>query len=214
MLRPTALLLATLLAAPSGAAICDYRLGEMISARAPALAGAAADQALLAVLGGRGPDFFTLVDPGSGFAAFGGFVGPARSAAALATAEALGGGNLALTNPVAGMAAGAAVLGMVGLEGVCRFQDERITDYYEVLAVLSAVADTADRDAFQLQLGPPRKKGAVVEIWEPGSGVRRQYRVADLIFVNGELRLRRWGPNKSLGLLMQFQGATPVLTPR
>ena len=195
------------------AAVCDYRLSEMIALRAPKLAAAAADAAVTGRFDPTAPDFLTLVDSGTGFSAVGAVIAGAKAAQALGGAEAaLGAGGAVLTSPALGMAAGAAALGMAGIEGVCRFKAERITDYYEVLAVLAAVAETADRDFFQLQLGPPRKKGAVVEIWDTGSGVRRQYAVADLYFVNGALKYRRWGPNKNLGMLMQFEGGIPQVS--
>jgi hypothetical protein len=190
--------------------VCDYRLSEVIADRAPKLAAAAADAAVIARFDPTAPDFLTLVDSRTGFTAVGAVLAGARAAQALGGAEAaLGVGGTVLTSPVLGMAAGAATLGLAGIEGVCRFKAERITDYYEVLAVLAAVAETADRDFFQLQLGPPRKKGAMVEIWDAKAGVRKQYRVADLFLAKGELRWNRWGPNRNLGLLMQFEGGVP-----
>ena len=207
-LSAAALCLAFGTAAQAG--VCDHRLSEIIADRAPRLAAAAADAAVMARFDPAAPDFLTLVDGRTGFTAVGAVVAGARAARALGGAEAaLGAGGTVLTSPAIGMAAGAAALGFAGVEGVCRFKAERITDYYEVLAVLAAVAETADRDFFQLQLGPPRKKGAVVEIWDAGAGVRKQYRVADLYLAKGELRLTRWGPNKNLGMLMQFGGGVP-----
>ena len=197
-------------AAQGQSSLCDYRLSEVIAARAPALAAAAVDLSALGPATGHGGDFFTLVDGRSGLSALGAIVSGAGSSLG---AQLLGSGGAVLSGPAIGMAAGAAVLGLGGLEGICRFRAERITDYYEVLAVLSAVADTADPKYFQLQSGPARKKGAVVEIWDAAAGVRRQYRVADLIFVGGELRLNRWGPDRSLGYLMQFEAAAPGLVP-
>ncbi len=201
---------AALAAGAAQADVCDYRLSEIIAERAPKLAAAAADAAVMARFDPTAPDFLTLVDANTGFTAVGAAVAGARAVKAMSRAEAaVGAGSAVLTSPVLGMAAGAAALGFAGVEGVCRFKAERITDYYEVLAVLAAVAETADRDFFQLQLGPPRKKGAVVEIWDAKSGVRKQYKVADLILSRGELKLTRWGPNKNLGVLMQFQGGIP-----
>ncbi len=209
---------AALAAGAVQADVCDYRLSEIISERAPKLAAAAADATVMARFDPTAPDFLTLVDANTGFTAVGAAVAGARAVKAMsgaaAGAEAVAGaGSAVLTSPVLGMAAGAAALGFAGVETVCRFKSERITDYYEVLAVLAAVAETADRDYFQLQLGPPRKKGAVVEIWDAKSGVRKQYRVADLILSRGELKLTRWGPNKNLGVLMQFEGGVPQVRP-
>ncbi|MGA0542071.1 hypothetical protein [Neotabrizicola sp. VNH66] len=204
----------TLAAGAAQAALCDFRLSELIGARAPALASETADQSSLKGLGGKSQDFFTLVDQG-GLTALGAVMGGKNGALAAGAAEeaakVLGISGTVVTSQTIGIAAGVAALGAVGLEGVCRFQDERITDYYEVLAVLSAVAETADPRMFQLQLGTARKKAAVVEIWDAQTGIRQQYRVADLFFVNGELKLNRIGFNKSLGWLVQFRGDTPAL---
>ncbi|MCL4067857.1 hypothetical protein M3484_14870 [Pseudomonas sp. GX19020] len=206
----SAFLVLALGAGAAAADVCNYRLSEMIALRAPKLAAAAADAAVVGRFDPTAPDFLTLVDSSTGFSAVGAVVAGANAAKALGGAEAaLGAGSTVLTSSALGVAAGAAALGIVGLEGVCHFKAERLTDYYEVLAVLAAVAETADRDFFQLQLGPARKKGAVVEIWDTGSGVRKQYPVAELYFVNGELKYRRWGFNKSLGMLMQFEGGIP-----
>ena len=211
LLSLTALCVA-LAASAAQADVCDYRLSDMIAARAPKLAAAAADAAVMTRFDPAAPDFLTLVDSGTGFTAVGAVVAGAKAARALGGAEAaLGAGSAVLTSPAIGMAAGAAALGFAGVEGVCRFKAERITDYYEVLAVLATVAETADRDFFQLQLGPPRKKAAVVEIWDAKAGVRKQYRVADLFLARGELKLNRWGLNKNLGMLMQFEGGVPQL---
>jgi hypothetical protein len=208
------------LAGAARAELCDFRLSEMIAKRAPALASETADDSTLGKLrelgrvSGEAKDFFTLVD-GGGLTALGAVLKGSRAAKVAGgvkdLAEGLGMGGTIINSPAIGTASGLAALGMVGLEGVCRFQDERISDYYEVLAVLSVVAETADPQLFQLQLGAARKKAAVVEIWDPKDGVRRQYEVADLFFVNGELKLDRIGMNRSLGYLMQFQGSTPAL---
>lgn len=193
---------------------CDYRLSQTIASRAPMLAAAATDAALNKRFDPTATDFLTLVDDSTGMSMVGAVVAGAKAASALGAAEtALGAGTAVLSSPAIGVAAGVAALGIAGMEGVCRFKAERITDYYEVLAVLAAVSETADRDFFQLQLGPPRKKAAMVEIWDAKEGVRKQYRVADLFLAKGELRLNRWGLNKSLGMLMQFDGATPELEP-
>lgn len=198
---------------PALAGICDYRLSQVIGERAPQLASATADAAIMGRFDRVAPDFFTIVDKGTGFSALGAYVAASQAAAALSGAGTVAStGSAILASPALGMAAGAAVLGMSGLEGVCYFQKERITDYYEVLAVLSLVAETADRDFFQLQLGPPRKKGAVVEVWDGAEGVRKQYRVTELSFVDGELVQKRMIRNKSLGLLMQFEGAVPKIS--
>jgi hypothetical protein len=202
------------------AELCDFRLSEMIASRAPALASETADDSTLGKLrelgrvSGQAKDFFTLVD-GGGLTALGAVLKGSRAGKIAGgvkdLAEGLGMGGTIINSPAIGTASGLAALGMVGLEGVCQFQDERISDYYEVLAVLSVVAETADPRLFQLQLGAARKKAAVVEIWDPDDGVRRQYDVADLFFVNGELKLDRIGMNRSLGYLMQFQGGMPAL---
>lgn len=193
---------------------CDYRLSQTIASRAPMLAAAATDAALNKRFDPTATDFLTLVDDSTGMSMVGAVVAGAKAASALGAAEtALGAGTAVLASPAIGVAAGVAALGIAGVEGVCRFKAERITDYYEVLAVLAAVSETADRDFFQLQLGPPRKKAAMVEIWDAKEGLRKQYRVADLFLAKGELRLNRWGLNKSLGMLMQFDGATPQMEP-
>ncbi|MDQ2067503.1 hypothetical protein Q9295_14080 [Xinfangfangia sp. CPCC 101601] len=216
MSRPilSSILLLGLSAGLAQADVCDRRLSDTIAARAPLLAAAAADAALTGRPAPGAEDFLTLVDDRTGLSMVGAVVAGAKAASALGAAEtALGAGATVLSSPALGMAAGVAVLGLVGVEGVCYFKAERITDYYEVLAVLAAIHETADRDFFQLQLGPPRKKAAVVEIWDSKASVRKQYKVADLYLTKGELRLNRWGPNRSLGQLMQFDGATPQVTP-
>lgn len=213
MRRLTALSLSLLVLAalPARASLCDHRLSEVIAARAPALAAAATDLSALRAMTRSQPDFFTLVDSRSGQSALGAVL---SNASALSIgAQLLGAGGTVVSGPAVGMAAGAAVLGLGGLEGICQFRREKISDYYEVLAILSAVADSADPKLFQLQPGPARKKGAVVELWEEKSGVRRQYPVASLSFVDGELLLNRWGRDLSLGYLMQFEALSPEFGP-
>lgn len=206
------IMVAILSLAPLRAAadICDYRLSRLIAERAPLLA-SGKDNTLEGITR-DGSEFYTLVHSATGVTLLGGaeagMIGLIPEAAG-----ALGAISTVVANPVTGIAAGAAAIGIAGSERICTFR-EGITDYYEVLAVLSTVAETADPKLFQLQIGAPRKKAAVVEIWDPHLGVRKQYRVADLGFFNGELTYRTYkGPNRKLYSLAGFAGNEILLNP-
>jgi hypothetical protein len=204
-------------AASSG--VCDFRLSELIGSRSTALTEVAAGTVVAGGLGMKAAGFYTLVHATSGLTMLGSTL-PGISAAGTVgiiagTGGVIGSASAVLMNPITGIAAGAVALGVGGLEGACYFQDERIDDYYEVLSVMTAVAESASPDYFQLQLGASRKKAAVVEIWDPELQIRVQHRVADLYFVNGALVEDTIGPfNTTLCYLLEFEGDKPRFSER
>lgn len=197
---------------------CDYRLSELVGSRATALAEASAAGLATAGSGMKAAGFYTLVNSTSGLTMLGSTLAGSSAAGTIGIIANTGGGigsaAAFIMNPITGIAAGAAALGVVGFEGYCYFQDVRIVDYYEVLAILTAVAERSSPDFFQLQTGKARAKAAVIEMWDPDLEIRVQYEVSQLYFVNGALMSDRLGPfNQTLAYLVEFEGETIELKP-
>jgi hypothetical protein len=114
------------------------------------------------------------------------------------TAGAIGGAAAGVLAAPATVVAGAvAAVGLGAYESWCFFRDERITDYDEVLALMHAVAASADPSHFRLEGGEGRRDAQVVIA--DGAGGERRLDVRRLYVVNGDLMHRDWGPNTALG---------------
>lgn len=176
------LILAALLAAgssPARASICDYRLSNLLSGVAPATARAA--KSGTSVLKETGALTLTNVATGASL------IGSAGSSVA---------GALAGAAPV-GIAVGAALLGS---EAVCYFLDDRITEYDEVLTVMSLLAHDADPSFFALIMPEtPLKHEDFILVREADSEVMAKYMVRDLYIVNGVLKNRDRFRNTVIG---------------
>ncbi|WP_394207991.1 hypothetical protein [Paracoccus litorisediminis] len=106
-----------------------------------------------------------------------------------------------LTAPATIAAAGATAMVVGGLEGVCYFSDDRITDYAEVDAIMRDIAKTAPRHLFQ-HLGNIDGEGTKILIKKADAASSFDtYRVKDLYIVNGVLMHRKRGWNTEIGLI-------------
>lgn len=113
-------------------------------------------------------------------------------------AGAIGGAAASVIAAPATVAAGAvAAVGLGAYEGWCYFRDERITDYDEVLALMQAIAASADPTHFRIEGGDGRRDAQVVIA--DGQGGESRHDVRRLYIVNGDLMSRDWGRNSALG---------------
>ncbi len=185
----------------SQAGICDYRLSQFIGEPAAgavggAAAGTAASGAALSAAG-----FYTLTNAVTGATMLGSTAAGASAAGTVGiiggTSGVIGTAGAILMAPATITAGAIAAVGIGGLEAVCYFQDERITDYVKVLAIMKQLAKHADPNYFALR-GENSIDAATIDVRD-ADGNMVTYRVKDLYIVNGILKNRDWGPNTVIG---------------
>lgn len=152
-MRP--ILLAALLAAPSlvQADICDFRpsiLAGKAGQAAKATAGAVASAATETV---RAVGVYTLENPVSGVSMISSGVSSAAAAGSSVAAGAGGAMTTATaiaTAPVTIAVAGLTAVALGSYEGACYLRQERITDYDEILYIVSNLSANSDPTMFRL----------------------------------------------------------------
>jgi hypothetical protein len=186
------------LAAPAAARVCDYRPTEVLRSGAVtgAVTGAIGTATDLAL---KADGIFTLTNTVTGASLMGTGAAGGTLAQITGAAGALGSAAAgALAAPGAAVAGAVAVVGLGAYEGLCFFSDDRVTDYGEVLAVMEAIAVSADPAFFRVEPGPQGKDEAVVILGD-GTGAETGYPVRRLYISNGVLMHRNWGVNTALG---------------
>jgi len=188
-------------ATASQAGICDYRLSQFIGGTGAevvggAAAGTAASGAALSAAG-----FYTLTNAVTGATMLGSTAAGASAAGTVGIIAGTGGiigtAGAILMAPATITAGAVAAVGIGGLEAVCYFQDERITDHVKVLAIMKQLAKHADPNYFILR-GEKSIDAATVDVRD-ADGNMVTYRVKDLYIVNGVLKNSDWGPNTVIG---------------
>ena len=122
------------------------------------------------------------------------------------TAGVLGTVAAVVTAPVTIAVAGATAVSVGAFEGVCYFSDTRITSYDEVAAVVADIAKTAPVSDFRYTPGSSGQENGVLWVNSPDGGDR--YDVEDLYIENGVLKLRKWGTNRTIGLIAEIDAIT------
>ena len=186
------------------ASICDYRLSQMVQHRqSPADEAARAASATHADLG---PMLYLMINPRTGETSVGATGGgqAAPDSGLLVRTARLFGAAVAMVgadSPLLGISSTAVG---VGLEAVCRLQDERITDYDAVLDVLRAVDANMPPDLFALIEPGQERHDAFIRLSRNDGYDMSEYPVDDLYIVNGRLYLRNWGINGIVGDIAVF----------
>ena len=168
-------------ATPSLASICDYRLSTVLGSAGTAAANFARDTSKPL----KDAGVLTLTNVATGAT----MVGSSGAGASVA-------GALAGAAPV-GIAVGAALLGS---EAICYFLDDRITEYDEILMVMTLLAEQSDPEYFEL-ISPqtPLDQEDFILIKDPAQQTVTRYMVRDLYIVNGVLKNRDRWRNTTIG---------------
>jgi len=184
------------------ASICDYRLSSLIQRRgSPAME---AERAATATPEDQGPVLYFTVNPRTGETSLGATgSGSPNDGFLTRTARVLGSAVAVVTRDSPLVSAGGAVAG-AGIEALCYFRDERITDYDDVLAVLETVSLTMPPDLFAVIEPGLERRDAFVRLNRNDGYDAVEYQVKDLYIVNGQLRHRNWGVNDIVGDITIF----------
>ncbi|MFW2589271.1 hypothetical protein [Sagittula sp. SSi028] len=199
-------LLACLTALPSHAqqetGICAYKPSRLAGAAADKLSGTGD----LAKTGAKAVGNYMLTHPEQGVS----FVTGAASTLSGAAAGAGGAGGLAsgvvavVTAPVT-LAVGAVTFAAAGsYEGLCYLKVDRVTDPDDVRAIID---DISGHDP--LVWTRNTNKGPVMVLAGPDG--ETTYAIKDLYIADGDLKLRNWGPNKTLGSVAYVQPEAEIL---
>ncbi len=191
------------LAASSAAAdVCDFRPSIMAGKAGAAAKNTASDVASGVTNGVKAIGAYTLRNPVSGISMMSSGVGTATAAGTsigTAASSALGTAATVATAPVTLSIAGATAVALGGFEGVCHFRKERITDYDEILYIVTNLAANSDPTMFKvipegaeyytLKGNPALAGKTMVRVAGPGYGPDL-YDVDKLYVVDGVLKHR------------------------
>lgn len=201
------LLLAGSLPSAADAQICDYRLSELLGGGGASVV--ATGGTVVATVGPAlsAAGFYTLTHSVTGLTMLGSTAGGASAAGTVGimggTAGIVGSVVAVLTAPVTVIIGAVAAVGVIGSEGICYFQDERITEFADVLFVIRQVADSANPEFFSLVIsqdsGPNDSAEVYIMVYDGTSMAR--YDVRNLYIVNGVLMNRDWLRNTTIGTL-------------
>lgn len=199
-MRLAFILALSLTATAANADLCDYRLSQLVERRgSPAVEAARAAQAQ-----DPGPVLYLMINPATGETSLGATgAGTPDDGFLTRTARLLGSAVAVVSRGSSLASAGGAVIG-AGLEAVCFFQDERITDYDEVLAILRAVDANMPPDLFALIEPGEARRDALIRLDRNDGYDRVEFPVRDLYIVNGQLRHRTRGLNDVVGDIAVF----------
>ena len=183
--------------------ICDFRLSQLIGGASTGAAIAATGGTAASGLAFEAAGFYLIVHSTGGMTMIGSTLAGASGAGTIGIISGTGGGLGAvaafLTAPVTIVVAGTASVGAGGMEAVCYFRDERITDYDDVLQILRGIAPNMEPSQFRLTEPESTQPRAFISIlMEPGEPLV-EFDVRNLYFVNGRLMHRDWGRNTIIG---------------
>ncbi|WP_297781384.1 hypothetical protein [uncultured Roseovarius sp.] len=193
-----------MLGTPASADVCNWRLSKLLGTARSNVAALAEPVTSAPTLVEKALGFYTLTHSVTGATLLGSTVAGSSAASTIGLIAGSGGGagaiGAALMSPT-GIVVGAIVgVGVAGTEGYCYFfQDEKVTDYAEVLLIMEGLAQNADPSYFEIDKPNDDTLQTAAIFIRGDDGVRQMYRVKDLYIVNGALIHRKWGRNTHLG---------------
>lgn len=186
--------------------LCAYRpsylLGGLGTGAVVAGGGATVATATAANVAG----VYTLVHSTSGLTMVGSTLAGTSAAGTIGiiggTGGAIGTATAIVTAPGTIIAAAVAAVGTGGIEAYCYYGvDEKILEYEAVEAILIDVAATADPEILRYYYVPQQNSALELNI----NGEQYVYRVEDLFFINGVLKVDDWGPNTEIASLIWLE---------
>lgn len=168
---------------------CGWRPSQLIGGAAAGALGTAGTAVSAAGVAANAAGFYTLTNAVTGLTMLGSTAGGVSAAGTVGimggTAGAIGSVAAALMAPVTIIAGAVLAVTIGGTEAVCFFNDERITDPDEVLAIVRNISDHSDPTVFIAW------NDATAETWlvrVRGLDGYHLYRAENLYLVNGELK--------------------------
>lgn len=152
-MRPILIAALVLAASHAQADVCDFRPSILAGKAGQAAKSTAGTVATVATEGVRAAGVYTLNNPVTGVSMIGSAVSSATAAGSSVAAGAGGAMTTAtaiVTAPVTIAVAGLTAVALGGYEGACYFRADRITDYDEILYIVSNLAANSDPTRFAL----------------------------------------------------------------
>lgn len=199
MYRTFAVFLALALAHPAQAKVCDYRLSALISKAGPSATAGDTGGTAGSVL--RDAGYYTLTHAATGSTMLGAVLGGDSTAGKIGmiagAGKAVGAAASAMSPPA--LIAGAVVAVIAGgVEGVCYFRDERITDYETIDKLMRELAGQADPEYFRYSEGTPMPEDSRIFVRLDGDETVEMM-ISRLYIVNGTLMHRDFLRNTVVG---------------
>lgn len=200
VLRIATAMIAIALSSGAYSEVCDYRLSSLVGGGVTATVGATS---LLAGKGMTAMGYYTLTHAVTGATMLGSTLAGSSGAGTIGIIAGTGTGagavGAALMSSI-GIVIGVVVAGsLAGSEVYCYFQDERITDYDEVLLLMKGLAANADPASFEIREPNDEATQRASVLMTDAEGVTTQYWVGNLYINNGKLRNRDWFWNTVIG---------------
>lgn len=192
-------ILFTALATWAQAGVCEYRLSSLLGSKPTdgAVAGFIAADGVIATVQSSG--FYLITNYTTGALMLG---STSAGTSAAGTVGIIGGASTVFGStaaiasaPIWVIAAAVAAVGGLGMEGVCYLQDERITDFPTIYALVQQVVRNSPIGSMGLVY---QSEGPWLWLRNPDDSVS-SFEVLNLYVVNGQLLYRDWGANRSLG---------------
>jgi hypothetical protein len=185
-----------LAAGAAEARVCDWRLSQWLSGSGET--GIGEDSAVGLAIQTAGVYLLSSAGQGAMAAATAGGTAGVASAAAGTLGTVVG----FVTAPATLTAGAVAAVGIGALEIGCHFADERITDQAQVLTLMIGIAEGANPEVFQLHW--PDNEPAFIRV-RTGPDEMTRFEVANLYLVNGVLKHRQRGPDRTIGSIYLLQ---------
>ena len=202
MLAVTAFLATSLAASLVNADACDYRPSQLIGGGGAAGTAVGAGTVAAAGTAAKAAGYYTLVHSTSGAYMLGSTAAGASAAGTAGivagTGTGIGAVAAVITAPVTIIAASVVAVGTGAFEGVCYFQDERITDFDDVVKRLKLLQESNPDDVKMFFSSAGNEYATILLTTAQG---QVSYYIEDLYIVNGELKHRDWAFNTTIGKL-------------
>lgn len=201
MVAVTAFLATSLAASLVNADACDYRPSKWLNGWG-ASGGVVGGTVAAAGTGGKIAGYYTLVHATTHATMLGSTAagGSAAGTAGILAGTGTGAGAVAsvILAPVTIIAASVVAVGTGAFEGVCYFQDERITDFDDVVKRLKLLQESNPDDVKMFFSSAGNEYATILLTTAQG---QVSYYIEDLYIVNGELKHRDWAFNTTIGKL-------------
>lgn len=191
-----------LIADTAHADFCSYRPSQLLGGNATTAVGVGAAGAATAGAAAQIAGYYTLTHAVTGATMLGSTAAGTSAAGTVGivagTGAGIGAAVGALMSPFVIVGGIVIAVGVGAYEGGCYFQDERITDYSEVLLEMRKLHEASDKKAFRL-VAPANEPGEARIVLTDLFGNTQTYYVKKLFIVNNVLKHDDWGRNTVIG---------------
>lgn len=175
--------------------VCDYRPSQLIGRTGTTVVGSTGAAVAAGGTAMQAAGFYTLTNAVTGATMLGSTLAGPSAAGTVGiiggSAGLLGSAAAVAMAPAVIVAAAATAVGVGVYEGVCFFEDKRITNFHQVREIMNGIALSANSDYFQVD-----ENRIFIRISNTQGMI---YWIKNLYIVNGVLMHRDWFKNTTIG---------------